>query len=239
MPESKKLIIAIDGYSSCGKSTFAKLIAQELGYIYIDTGSMYRAVTLFALRNKFISDAEFNSEGLIELLAEVNIRFVKNVSTRKNDTFLNNENVEHEIRGMEISKYVSQVSQLKSVRNKMVNLQRNMSEEKGVVMDGRDIGTVVFPNADIKIFMTADPDVRARRRYDELLAKGEKVTLEEIRENLLNRDKQDTSRKESPLKQAADAYVLDNSNMTIEEQMDWFMKLLKVKMNNTGEDSRY
>jgi cytidylate kinase len=237
MPESKKLIIAIDGYSSCGKSTFAKLIAQELGYIYIDTGAMYRAVTLFALRNKFISETEFNSAVLIELLAEVNIRFVKNVSTGKNDTFLNDEDVENEIRGMEISKYVSQISQLKSVRNKMVNLQRSMSEEKGVVMDGRDIGTVVFPNADIKIFMTADPDVRAHRRYDELLAKGEKVTLEEIRENLLSRDKQDTSRKESPLKQAADAYVLDNSNMTIEEQMDWFMKLLKAKMNNTEEDT--
>jgi CMP/dCMP kinase len=231
MPESKKLIIAIDGYSSCGKSTFAKLIAQELGYIYIDTGSMYRAVTLFALRNKFISETEFNSEGLIELLAEVNIRFVKNVSTGKNDTFLNNEDVENEIRGMEISKYVSQVSQLKSVRSKMVNLQRGMSEEKGVVMDGRDIGTVVFPNADIKIFMTADPDVRAHRRYDELLAKDEKVTLEEIKENLLNRDKQDTSRKESPLKQAADAYVLDNSNMTIDEQMDWFMNIYSSKSN--------
>jgi cytidylate kinase len=231
MPESKKLIIAIDGCSSCGKSTFAKLIAQELGYIYIDTGSMYRAVTLFALRNKFISETEFNSEGLIELLAEVNIRFVKNVSTGKNDTFLNNEDVEHEIRGMEISKYVSQVSQLKSVRNKMVNLQRGMSEEKGVVMDGRDIGTVVFPNADIKIFMTADPDVRAHRRYDELLAKGEKVTLEEIKENLLNRDKQDTSRKESPLKKATDAYMLDNSNMTIEEQIIWFMNIYSSKSN--------
>jgi CMP/dCMP kinase len=232
MPESKKLIIAIDGYSSCGKSTFAKLIAQRLGYAYIDTGSMYRTVTLFALRNNLISEKKFKQDKLVDLLPKVNIHFLKNVSTGKNDTYLNDENVESEIRGMEISKFVSQVSQLKYVRSKMVILQRKMSDNEGVVMDGRDIGTVVFPHADIKIFMTADPDVRARRRYDELIARGDIVTISEIKENLIKRDKQDTSRKESPLKQATDAFVLDNSNMTIEEQMDWFMKLMEDKLKN-------
>jgi cytidylate kinase len=229
MPDTEKLIIAIDGYSSCGKSTFARLIAQRLGYIYIDTGSMYRAVTLFALRNSFISENKFDKKGLEDSLEKVNIHFVKNVTTEKNDIFLNNENVETEIRRMEISKFVSQVSQIKSVRFKMVDLQRGMTKDKGLVMDGRDIGTVVFPNADIKIFMTADTGVRVRRRYDELIAKGDKVTLEEIKTNLLKRDKLDTTRKESPLKKAPDAFILDNSNMTFDEEMDWFMRIFNVK----------
>ena len=229
MPDPEKLIIAIDGYSSCGKSTFAKLIAQRLGYIYIDTGSMYRAVTLFALRNNIISENKFDREGLEDSLEKVNIHFVENVTTGENDTFLNNENVETEIRRMEISKYVSQISQIKSVRYKMVDLQRKMAKNKGLVMDGRDIGTVVFPNADIKIFMTADPEVRVRRRYDELIARGDKVTLEEIKTNLLKRDKLDTTRKESPLKKAPDAFILDNSNMTFDEEMDWFMGIFNVK----------
>jgi cytidylate kinase len=229
MPGIKKLIIAIDGHSSCGKSTFAKLIAQKLGYTYIDTGSMYRAVTLFAMRNNLLSDKKFNQNKLIDLLDLVNIRIVKNVNTGKNDIFLNDENVEEEIRGMDVSRFVSQVSKVKSVRSKMVELQRIMAKDKGVVMDGRDIGTVVFPDADIKIFMTADPDVRARRSYDELVARGDKVTIEEIKENLVKRDKLDTTRKESPLKKATDAFLLDNSNMTIEEQMVWFMGIYNAK----------
>ncbi len=228
MPDSEKLIIAIDGYSSCGKSTFAKLIAEKLEYLYIDTGSMYRAVTLFALRNNLISEKNFNQEKLIALLNKINIRILKNVTSGKNDIFLNEENVETKIRGMEVSKYVSQVSQVKFVRKKMVDLQRKAAKDKGVVMDGRDIGTVVFPNADIKIFMTADLDVRAQRRYDELIAKGDNVSLNDIKENLLQRDKQDTTRKESPLVKASDAFVLDNSFMTLEEQMEWFMKLLET-----------
>jgi cytidylate kinase len=227
MSTSKKLVIAIDGYSSCGKSTYAKMIAQKLNYIYVDTGSMYRAVTLFAIRNNIISESSFNKEKLKSLMDKVNIRFVKNVNTGKNEIELNGEIVENEIRGMEVAKYVSQVSAEKFVRSKMVELQREMGKEKGVVMDGRDIGTVVFPNADIKIFMTADPDVRAKRRYDELTAKGMKVNLQEVKENLLQRDHQDTTRAESPLTQASDAIVLDNSNMTFEQEMEWFMELLR------------
>jgi CMP/dCMP kinase len=226
MQDLKKLIIAIDGYSSCGKSTFAKLVAEKIGYNYIDTGSMYRAITLFALRNNIITENKFDTKLLETTLEKVNIQFVKNV------TFLNNENVEIEIRGLEISKYVSQVSQEKFVRNKMVDLQRKMAKDKGLVMDGRDIGTVVFPNADIKIFMTADQDVRVRRRYDELIARGDKVTLEEIKTNLSKRDILDTTRKESPLKKASDAYVLDNTNMTIDDEIDWFMRVFKSKMND-------
>lgn len=229
MLNSEKLIIAIDGYSSCGKSTFAKMIAQRLGYVYIDTGSMYRAVTLFAMRKSLISETTLDQEHLKELLAKVNIRFVRNVTTGQNDTYLNDENVEKEIRSLEVSQYVSQVSRLKFVREKMVDLQRKMGEERGVVIDGRDIGTVVFPNADIKIFMTADPDVRAQRRYDELIAKGDKITFQEVKENLIKRDHIDTTRTESPLKQATDAYVLDNSKLTPDDQMTWFMKLFGEK----------
>lgn len=226
MSTSKKLVIAIDGYSSCGKSTYAKMIAQKLNYIYVDTGSMYRAVTLFAIRNNIISDSFFDKNKLTSLMDKVNIRFVKNVKTGKNEIELNGENVENEIRGMEVAKYVSQVSAQKFVRSKMVELQREMGKEKGVVMDGRDIGTVVFPNADIKIFMTADPDVRAKRRFDELIAKGMEVNLHEVKENLMQRDHQDTTRAESPLTQAHDAIILDNSNLTFEEEMEWFMKLI-------------
>lgn len=227
MPDFEKLIIAIDGYSSCGKSTFAKMIAQKLGYTYIDTGSMYRAVTLFAMRNNLLSDLTSNQEHMKVILNYVNIHFAKNVITGQNDIFLNDENVEEDIRSMDVAKYVSQVSQLKFVREKMVDLQRKMGEERGVVIDGRDIGTVVFPNANIKIFMTADPDVRAQRRYDELIAKGIKINFQEVKENIVKRDILDTTRAESPLKQAPDAYVLDNSHMTFDDQMTWFEKILK------------
>jgi CMP/dCMP kinase len=232
MSKVKNLIIAVDGYSSCGKSTFAKLIAQKLGYVYIDTGSMYRAVTLFACQNNLIDGEKFDKETLVKKLDEVKIHIEKNIDNGKNETYLNNKNVEEEIRGMRISELVSQVSQIKAVRNKMVDLQRRMAKEKGIVMDGRDIGTVVFPDADIKIFMTANPDIRARRRYDELVARGDKVSIEEVKENLLKRDQLDTSREESPLKQAPDAYVLDNSNMTIEEELVWFVDIFNLKLKN-------
>jgi cytidylate kinase len=225
MSTQKKLIIAIDGYSSCGKSTFAKAIAKKLGYIYIDTGAMYRAVTLFAINSGLIVEGKLGIERLKGLLTQVKIDFRKNKLNDKNETFLNGENVEDKIRGMEVSEKVSLISSVKGVRAKMVELQRKMSKEMGVVLDGRDIGTVVFPNADIKIFMTADPDVRANRRFDELAAKGESISFNEIKENILKRDELDTTRAESPLKKADDAVVLDNSYMNPEEQMEWFFKI--------------
>ncbi len=227
MGSPEKLLIAIDGFSSCGKSTFAKSIAGKLGYLYIDTGAMYRAVSLFALRNNLISDNQINTEKLKQLIGSVEVKFQKNTITGKNETLLNGEMVEKQIRGLEVSNAVSLVSQVKFVREKMVELQRQMGKEKGVVIDGRDIGTVVFPNADIKIFMTADPEVRAKRRYDELVAKGEKVSFEEIKKNVILRDQNDTNRAESPLKKADDALVLDNSYMTPADQMEWFSKLIE------------
>jgi cytidylate kinase len=231
MTFTKKLIIAIDGYSSCGKSTFAKAIAQKLGYIYIDTGAMYRAVALFALQNKLISDNKINESALFQSLNKIEIKLKKNSETGKNETFLNGENVEEQIRGLEVSNIVSIVSQIKFVREKMVDLQRKMGDEKGIVLDGRDIGTVVFPNADIKLFMTADADVRAKRRYDELIAKGNIVSFSEIKKNILLRDKNDTTRIESPLRKADDAFLLNNSYMTPDEQITWFLDLLKNKFS--------
>jgi cytidylate kinase len=228
MSTQKKLIIAVDGYSSCGKSTFAKAIAQKLGYIYIDTGAMYRAVALFAINSGLIVEGNLDTESLKGLLNQVNIDFRKNKLNDKNETFLNGENVENKIRGMEVSENVSLISSVKEVRAKMVELQREMSKEMGVVLDGRDIGTVVFPNANIKIFMTADPNVRAHRRFDELAAKGELISFNEIKENILKRDELDTTRAESPLKKADDAVVLDNSYISPEEQMEWFFKTFKL-----------
>ena len=228
MPQSKKLIIAIDGYSSCGKSTFAKAIAQKLNYIYIDTGAMYRAVTLFTLRERLITNEIVNENFLKDRLDKIIVKFKKNEITGKNEMFLNNENVEQEIRRMEVSNSVSQISQLKFVREKMVDLQRQMGKSSGVVLDGRDIGTVVFPKADIKIFMTANPDIRAQRRFDELKAKGEKISFDEIKINLMKRDEIDTTRAESPLRKADDAIVLDNSNLSPDEQISWFESLLKT-----------
>jgi CMP/dCMP kinase len=229
MPDKEKMIIAIDGYSSCGKSSFAKTIAGKLHYTYIDTGAMYRAVTLVALKHKAIYKDEIDKTLLKELLKDLNITFARDVNTGSNETFINDEKVEDQIRSMEVSNYVSVVSQIKFVREKMVEMQREMSKSKGVVIDGRDIGTVVFPDADIKIFMTADTDVRAKRRFDELITKGEDVSFEEIRNNLISRDEQDTTRAESPLVKADDAIVLDNSHMTPEDQMIWFDKILESK----------
>lgn len=221
------LVIAVDGYSSCGKSTFAKLIAGELGYIYIDSGAMYRAVALYSLRHNLIEDGNIQTLRLVELLNQVEIRFNHNPDTGIQETWLNGEMVEKEIRGIEVSNIVSKISQIPEVREKMVRLQRKIGSEGCVVMDGRDIGSTVFPGAVLKIFMTADAEVRARRRYNELIGKGIAADYDEVLKNIRMRDREDETRVVSPLQKAPDAIVLDNSNMTIEEQMEWFREKWK------------
>ena len=223
----KQITIAIDGHSSCGKSTMAKDLAKEIGYIYIDTGAMYRAVTLFALQNGLITEAGIDEEGLKQRMADIMITFQLNEETGRPDTYLKGVCVEKDIRTMEVSKYVSPIATLGFVREAMVDLQRLMGEAKGVVMDGRDIGTVVFPDAELKVFVTASVDVRAQRRFDELTAKGEKCSFDEIRANVIERDRIDSTRAISPLRQAEDAIVLDNSNMTIPEQNAWLVEQYK------------
>ncbi len=225
----KKIIIALDGYSSCGKSSFAKKIAASLGYVFIDTGAMYRAVTWYVLKDKtaFV-EGKVDASVVDALLPEINISFKFNPERGASDIYVNGELVESEIRGIEVSSKVSQVSGIASVREKLVAMQQAMGENKGIVMDGRDIGTVVFPNAELKIFMTADPEVRAQRRYDELMAKGEKVSLDQIIENVNSRDKEDIERAISPLTKASDAIVLDNSNMSVENQMVWLDSVLRL-----------
>ena len=219
-----KIIIAIDGFSSCGKSTFAKAIARELGYIFIDTGAMYRAVTLYALEHGAIVSGIVDEEKVIALLDDISIDFRFNPERGASDIYVNGERVEGRIRTIEVSNCVSRVSSIREVRQKLVRMQQELGRSRGVVMDGRDIGTVVFPDAELKIFMTADPQVRARRRYDELRAKGDDVSLEEVLENVRSRDAADSGRAISPLRQAEDALVLDNSRMSVEEQMAWFME---------------
>ena len=217
----KKIVIAIDGHSSSGKSTMAKELAQEIGYVYIDTGAMYRAVTLYALRQGYIQGNSINEKALEADMPRLSITFQSNPGTGKSDTFLNGEDVEKEIRGMEVANKVSLVASMGFVRKAMVAQQQAMGKEKGIVMDGRDIGTVVFPHAELKLFITASPEVRAQRRVDELLAKGEKVSYEEVLENVKKRDFIDSTREESPLRKADDAIVLDNSNMSRAEQKAW------------------
>ena len=229
----KLITIAIDGHSSCGKSTMAKDLAKEIGYIYIDTGAMYRAVTLFAMQNGLITDAGIDEDALHNRMADILITFQLNEETGRPDTYLNGVCVEREIRTMEVSKYVSPIATLGFVREAMVELQRLMGEAKGVIMDGRDIGTVVFPNAELKIFVTASADVRAKRRFDELTAKGETCNFDEILANVVERDRIDSTRAISPLRKADDAIVLDNSNMTIPEQKAW---LLEQYYRVTNED---
>ncbi len=220
---SRALIIAIDGYSSCGKSTFAKAIAARLGYVFIDTGAMYRAVTLMALRAGCVTDAAgVDVDGVVALLPELSISFAFNEVRGASDILLDGEVVESEIRRMEVSSCVSEIAKIGAVRERLVTLQQSMGCSGGVVMDGRDIGTVVFPAAEIKIFMTADPYVRARRRYDELRAKGEEISMESILDNVVKRDREDESREISPLRRADDALLLDNSQMSVEEQLVWF-----------------
>ncbi len=214
----KKIIIAIDGYSACGKSTTAKAVAKHLGYAYIDTGAMYRAVTLHFLRN-FVTLT--NHAEVERALAEVHISFIRSEKTNENETYLNGLNVEEEIRKMYVSDQVSEVSALPEVRHAMVAQQQRMGRKKGLVMDGRDIGTRVFPEAELKIFMTSDMDVRAHRRQQELLAKGQLISLEEVKDNLCHRDHIDTTRKESPLTQAEDAILLDNTSLSVEQQVDF------------------
>lgn len=217
----RKIVIAIDGYSACGKSTTAKQVAAVLGYRYIDTGAMYRAVTLYFLDHHV---ALTNPKEVAKALQQINIGFKVN-SKNITETFLNGLNVEHEIRKMKISEFVSQVSTIKEVRTAMVEQQRKLGKEKGVVLDGRDIGTVVFPQAELKLFMTADVLVRAFRRQKELLSRNQMVDLDEVIDNILKRDKIDTTRAESPLKQAEDAFVIDTTHITIEEQVDEVIRL--------------
>lgn len=220
----KKIVIAIDGFSSCGKSTFAKAIAARLGYIFIDTGAMYRAVTLCAIRQGAVDENSVNEQAVVALLDGLEVSFKFNAERGASDVYVNGECVEGAIRTIEVSNCVSRISSIRQVREKLVALQQQMGRDRGVVMDGRDIGTVVFPDAELKIFMTADPKVRAERRYAELTAKGDVVTMEEILENVISRDEADMTRAISPLRQAEDAVVLDNSYMSVEEQMAWFME---------------
>ncbi len=227
-----KLIIAIDGYSSCGKSTFAKSIAKMLNYIFIDSGAMYRTVTLYCMRRNFISAGGVNLNGILAELNNIHITFVFNSKTNEYETFLNSENVEKEIRSMEVSSHVSRISQIHQVRTRLVELQREIGSNRGIVMDGRDIGTVVFPEADIKIFMTASVDIRAKRRHDELKGKGIVADFEEIKRNIIARDIADENRDISPLRRADDAIILDNSRMTVAEQMEWVKEIIDKKKND-------
>lgn len=218
----KKITIAIDGYSSCGKSTMAKDLAKEIGYIYVDTGAMYRSVTLYALRNNlFNADGSIREQELQEQMKNINISFQFNKETGRPDTYLNGENVENDIRTMEVSSHVSPIATLPFVRKALVEQQQRMGAEKGIVMDGRDIGTVVFPDAELKIFVTASAEVRAQRRYDELKAKGMEADFADILKNVQERDYIDSHRETSPLRKADDALELDNSKLTIAEQKQW------------------
>ena len=220
----KKIVIAIDGFSSCGKSTMAKDLAREVGYIYVDTGAMYRSVTLYALRNQlFDADGNIMANALEAAMPHINIAFKLNEQTGRPDTYLNGQCVENEIRTLEVSSKVSIVAALPFVRKKLVEEQQKMGEEKGIVMDGRDIGTVVFPQAELKIFVTASAEVRAQRRFDELEAKGMPADYADILKNVQERDYIDSHRAVSPLTKAADAIELDNSHMTIAEQKQWLM----------------
>lgn len=219
----KKIVVAIDGFSSCGKSTLAKALAKEVGYAYVDTGAMYRSVALYCLRNGLIEEGKVDEAKLAEAMPSIQISFQYNSETQRNETYLNGENVEEEIRSLAVSNVVSIVSAIGFVRRAMVAQQQSFSKEKGVVMDGRDIGTVVFPDAELKVFVTARAEVRAQRRFLELSAKGDSATFEEVLENVKQRDYMDQNREESPLRQAEDAILLDNSEMTIPQQNEWLL----------------
>lgn len=223
----KKIVVAIDGHSSCGKSTMAKELARRVGYVYVDTGAMYRAVTLFALRGGMIKNGKVDSEELQKRLGEISISFTADADTGQQFCMLCGENVEKEIRSMEVSNVVSPVATLPFVREELVRQQQKMGEEKGIVMDGRDIGTVVFPNAELKIFVTASAEVRAKRRYDELMAKGQPADYADILHNVQERDYIDSHREVSPLRKADDALLLDNSTMTIKEQNEWLLDVFR------------
>ena len=226
----KKITIAIDGFSSCGKSTMAKMLAKEVGYIYVDTGAMYRAVTLFAMRNGMIApNGDVNRDALKAKMDALHVEFKLNPQTGKAETYLNGENVEHEIRGMEVSAHVSAIAAIDFVRTALVAQQQRMGNDKGIVMDGRDIGTVVFPDAELKVFVTASAEVRAQRRFDELVGKGMKANYDEILHNVQERDYIDSHREVSPLRKAEDAIELDNGQLTITEQLQWLIDKFKEK----------
>ena len=225
----RTITIAIDGFSSTGKSTVAKQLADYLDYLFVDTGAMYRAVTLFALRKGFLTEGQVDVPNLIASLPEINLKFVKN-SEGKRDIYLNNENVEKEIRTLEVSDYVSPVSTISEVRKKLVEQQREMGKGQGIVMDGRDIGTVVFPKADLKVFMTASPEIRAQRRYDELVKRGDPISYEEVLENVTERDRIDSTREDSPLRKADDAIVIDNTETNLEDQFHMLLQLAKDRI---------
>ncbi|MFB6317034.1 (d)CMP kinase [Saccharicrinis sp. FJH54] len=227
---SRKIIIAIDGYSSCGKSTLAKDLAKELGYVYVDSGAMYRAVTLYCIDNHIIQDGNLHAESLKFAMHDIQVGFRYDPLHNENITLLNGKDVEKEIRSMEVSRFVSQVSALKYVREAMVHLQRQIGKEKGIVMDGRDIGTVVFPKAELKIFLVAKPEIRAKRRFDELKSKGYEVSIKEIVENINHRDQYDTSRAESPLRKALDAIELDNSFLNPGQQLERVLSIARKKI---------
>ncbi|MBF0965338.1 MAG: (d)CMP kinase [Alloprevotella sp.] len=228
-----KIIIAIDGHSSCGKSTMAKALAQQVGYIYVDSGAMYRAVTLFALREQlFNADGSVQAEALQARMSDVKVHFKLDPDTHLPVTYLNEERVEDEIRTLEVSKHVSPIAALPFVREAMTAAQQAMGEEKGIVMDGRDIGTAVFPHAELKIFVTASAEVRAQRRFDELQAKGLPASYEDILKNVQERDYIDSHREVSPLRQAEDALVLDNSHLTREEQNQWLLQQFDTAVRN-------
>lgn len=228
--QSKRIVIAIDGHSSCGKSTFAKLIAKELGYLYIDSGAMYRAVTLACIREGIANEAGIDLDRLPKLLDNIKVGFAPNPKGEGWLTTLNGQEVEDEIRTLEVSKLVSPVSAIPLVRSIMTRQQQEMGRNKGIVMDGRDIGTVVFPQAELKIFMTASPEIRAQRRLKEMHEKGQHATFEEVLANVRERDRIDQSREVAPLRQADDAIILDNSYMTVPQQMEWVKRIVEEKM---------
>lgn len=226
----QRITIAIDGHSSAGKSTMAKALAKELNYVYIDTGAMYRGATLFAMKEKLIKNGEVDTEGFSTAINRLFLSFKYNPSTETSELHLSGINVEKEIRTLEVAKNVSAIAKFPAIRTKLVAMQKRMAEGAGVVMDGRDIGTVVLPNAELKFFMTADPEVRAWRRLKELKAKGKDSTYDEVLENVLHRDKLDSERAVAPLKQADDAIVIDNSNLTMEEQFNFMLNVAKKRM---------
>lgn len=228
----KKITIAIDGFSSCGKSTMAKDLAKRIGYVYVDSGAMYRAVTLYAIEHGCFDGQQLDVEKLRGMMADIHISFLFNPETGRPDTYLNNKKVENEIRNMEVSSRVSIVAALDFVRAEMVAQQQAFGKEKGVVMDGRDIGTTVFPDAELKIFLTASAEIRAQRRYDELKAKGQEASFEEILKNVKERDYIDQHREVSPLVQAEDAILLDNSDLTIEQQNEWLMEQFNLRIKD-------
>lgn len=226
----KKITIAIDGFSSTGKSTLAKQLAKELGYVYVDTGAMYRAVAYFAMQHNLVSETHLDAKGLVAQLPNINLRFQFNPDLGFAEMYLNNENIENQIRTIEVSRMVSKVAEISEVRAKLVEQQQAMGKDKGIVMDGRDIGTVVFPDAELKLFMTASSKTRAQRRFDELVEKGQHITFEDVLQNVDERDYIDTHREDSPLVKADDAIEIDNSTLSKKEQFELVLNLVKEKL---------